>query len=331
MSHESKPCSQKIGGMNELLMLSVEQLAVFEVRDSMTLGTLAGFAALLEATSIKAGNVHPSAAFCDMNYDDFRESARVIARVIDQNQSVLTGELILSMVQATREEVGVNTNLGINLLFGPIVRASRRVAREISKSAEVNVRYQQLQIAIAAVLKQLDATDSDLVYQAIRLAKPGGIGQAAQADIRGESPSELLQAMQTASAWDDIAKAYATEFQEVFELAKRVVELRSRYGGNWCFAIQHAQLERLASHGDSLVARRNPESVVHQIKELAASCLEGFNATDSVSNPQWSTLDYYLRQDGHRRNPGTTADLLAAATFVALLGERQCQKLELRS
>jgi triphosphoribosyl-dephospho-CoA synthase len=29
-------------------------------------------------------------------------------------------------------------------------------------------------------------------------------------------------------------------------------------------------------------------------------------------------LDFWLRADGHRRNPGTTADLIAAGLFVAL-------------
>jgi len=29
-------------------------------------------------------------------------------------------------------------------------------------------------------------------------------------------------------------------------------------------------------------------------------------------------FDFWLRSDGHRRNPGTTADLIAAALFVLL-------------
>jgi triphosphoribosyl-dephospho-CoA synthase len=29
-------------------------------------------------------------------------------------------------------------------------------------------------------------------------------------------------------------------------------------------------------------------------------------------------LDFWLRSDGHRRNPGTTADLVAAGLFAAL-------------
>jgi triphosphoribosyl-dephospho-CoA synthase len=33
-------------------------------------------------------------------------------------------------------------------------------------------------------------------------------------------------------------------------------------------------------------------------------------------------LDFWLRSDGHRRNPGTTADLVATGLFVLLRDER---------
>ena len=41
-------------------------------------------------------------------------------------------------------------------------------------------------------------------------------------------------------------------------------------------------------------------------------------------NPQGAAaeLDYWLRSDGHRRNPGTTADLVAAGLFVLLRDQR---------
>ena len=32
-----------------------------------------------------------------------------------------------------------------------------------------------------------------------------------------------------------------------------------------------------------------------------------------------SELDFWLRSDGHRRNPGTTADFIGAAIFVGLI------------
>ena len=42
---------------------------------------------------------------------------------------------------------------------------------------------------------------------------------------------------------------------------------------------------------------------------------------ETTSNQFWrlvADLDFWLRSDGHLRNPGTTADLIAATLFVAL-------------
>jgi triphosphoribosyl-dephospho-CoA synthase len=38
----------------------------------------------------------------------------------------------------------------------------------------------------------------------------------------------------------------------------------------------------------------------------------------SVGRKTCQELDAWLRADGHRRNPGTTADLVAATLFAAL-------------
>ena len=32
-------------------------------------------------------------------------------------------------------------------------------------------------------------------------------------------------------------------------------------------------------------------------------------------------LDFWMRSDGHRRNPGTTADLIVAGLFVAMIND----------
>jgi len=39
---------------------------------------------------------------------------------------------------------------------------------------------------------------------------------------------------------------------------------------------------------------------------------------DAAYHEAVSDLDFWLRSDDHRRNPGTTADLVAAGLFVAL-------------
>ena len=51
---------------------------------------------------------------------------------------------------------------------------------------------------------------------------------------------------------------------------------------------------------------------------MAAETLESGSPGDEAYDQLVGDLDFWLRSDGHRRNPGTSADLLAASLFAAL-------------
>jgi triphosphoribosyl-dephospho-CoA synthetase len=42
-------------------------------------------------------------------------------------------------------------------------------------------------------------------------------------------------------------------------------------------------------------------------------------ASGFLSSAEWAALDHWLREDGHRRNPGTSADLVAGTIFLDLV------------
>ena len=81
------------------------------------------------------------------------------------------GQTILDAVQATRDAVGTNTNLGMILLFAPLAAIPDD---------------QDLTQGILKVLGNLTYSDTCLVYQAIRLSNAGGLGQAAEADVSAD-------------------------------------------------------------------------------------------------------------------------------------------------
>ena len=62
--------------------------------------------------------------------------------------------------------------------------------------------------------------------------------------------------------------------------------------------------------------------MAREVSGAAASVLDAAASGDDVYQAVLADFDFWLRSDGHRRNPGTTADLIAAALFV-LLRERQ--------
>ena len=67
--------------------------------------------------------------------------------------------------------------------------------------------------------------DARLVYQAIRLARPGGLGRSDTEDVADEPAQPLIDVMALAADRDAVARQYAGGFREVVEIG--VPALRS--------------------------------------------------------------------------------------------------------
>jgi triphosphoribosyl-dephospho-CoA synthase len=72
----------------------------------------------------------------------------------------------------------------------------------------------------------------------------------------------------------------------------------------------------MAEYPDSLIARKCGMSIARQAQGLASRTLQAGRPGDERYLSALSELDFWLRSDGHRRNPGTSADLIAAGLFV---------------
>ncbi|WP_162006801.1 triphosphoribosyl-dephospho-CoA synthase [Roseimaritima sediminicola] len=272
------------------------------------------WACVLEATAPKAGNVFPGAAFSDLRYADFVLAADAIAEPLAGDQTAGCGGRILDAVRRTRQVCHSNVNLGMVLLLGPLVEAER--VRQVKQVT--------LQQAVRLVLAGLTADDSRDVYRAIRIAGAGGLDgpqgrdRPQQMDVHQPAPHSLIAAMRSAAHRDDIARQYATDFEDL--LGPRVLgKVRAAISdsGDVLAGIQRAQIELLADRVDTLIVRKVGMDVARQVQQHAASVRA---AADFAS--AWQAFDSSLRADGHRRNPGTTADLIAAALWC-LLGEAE--------
>lgn len=271
-----------------------------------SIGQASQFACVLEATAPKVGNVHPAAAFADMEYGDFLKSAAAIEPVFAKFEAFSVGELVLEGVVATRTAVGINTNLGTLLLFAPLAKAwSERVS------------HSELHEATRAVLEGLTPQDSKAVYEAIRQAKPGGLGEATEHDVHDEAPADLLVAMRHAAATDAVAAQYANGFTDVFERLVPWFDEAQADGLDVLAATVAVQVRWLAEERDGLIFRKCGPQVADEVQSLACQVLKAESA--DCRSQKIRELDDYLRGDGHRRNPGTTADLIAAMLFVKLL------------
>ncbi|HEY3391305.1 MAG TPA: triphosphoribosyl-dephospho-CoA synthase [Lacipirellulaceae bacterium] len=272
---------------------------------SLSRGAAATLACLYEATAAKPGNVHPGACFEDLSYADFVASAVVIGPVFDRSHEMGVGQTVLDAVRVTRAAVGTNTNLGTLLLLAPL--SAVPAGQSLSKG-------------IGAVLAGLTADDTKHVYEAIRLSQAGGLGRTERADVFSDPPPDvsLVEAMRFAAGRDSVARQYTNGFADIFEgTAEWIAEALAREMplGE---AIVRAHIRQMAQCADSLIGRKCGPQIAAEATRRAAAVLALEKQGQSAFREARNDFDRWLRADGHRRNPGTTADLVAACLFVLL-------------
>jgi triphosphoribosyl-dephospho-CoA synthase len=160
--------------------------------------------------------------------------------------------------------------------------------------------------------------DTRLVYQAIRLARPSGLGQVAEQDIQGQPTRPLREVMALAAEWDLVARQYAQDFREVFDEGVPALQEGLAFAAGLEIAILFCHLTLLRHHPDSLIRRKRGLAVAEEASRRAGAVLDQGWPHQTAGREALEDLDLWLRADGRNRNPGTTADLVAACLFVAL-------------
>lgn len=268
------------------------------------LGESATLACLLEVSVPKVGNVHRSADFDDATFYDFVVSASSLGSVFDRASDLAVGELVLESARATREAVGTNTNLGMILLFAPLAKCESDPQSEIKD-----------------VLRGLTLNDAQCVTEAIRVARPGGLGDVPSNDVRRESTDNqlgLVELMKLAEDRDTIARQYANGFREFFDIVFPIVASAFASHRSLPESLVYAHLKIIAEIPDTLIARKCGTKVASECSTIAQRIIDELEVGSSEYHDALSDFDFWLRSDGHKRNPGTSADLLAAALFVGL-------------
>ncbi len=270
---------------------------------------LVQLACVLEACAPKPGNVNRYHDFCDTSLEDYLLSAAALGSALENAFHVGVGQIILDAAVSTRHWVRSNTNLGMILLFAPLVKAALHGA-----SAEEDIRR-----SLMSVLNALTVEDARLTYGAIRLMQPGGMDRVPQADISEEPTITLLQAMVLAQERDAIAREYVTGFAITFGIGLPALKKARSHGESFSDAIVQTFLTILSEVPDTLIARKKGMKSAQQVSRLAADVLAKGGVFTAEGQAGLVEMDNQLRDTTHTLNPGTTADLTAAATLLALL------------
>jgi triphosphoribosyl-dephospho-CoA synthase len=279
--------------------------------------TAAQLACLLEVSAPKPGNVSPGRHFGDTRYEDFLASAAALGPALAGAGTRPLGATIHRAMLATARWTRSNTNLGIVLLLAPLAHAA---ALAPAPGDEGPIEPTALRAALTETLDTTTVDDARDVYAAIRGAAPGGLGRAESQDVADEPTVTLLQAMRLAADRDGIAREYATAFGTTFEVGAPALARARTDGLPWEDAVVECYLTLLAAAPDTHVARRAGQVLAERIARDAQRVVAAGGVRTEAGRAGVADLDASLRDRDNTANPGTTADLTAAAILVVLLG-----------
>lgn len=249
-----------------------------------------------ELQALKPGNVHIHAPGHRMTIRDFEVSADVAAPHIAKAGAPV-GRRVLGAMQATMAAVGQNTNLGILLLCAPIAVAAERPGGVLAN--------------LTAVLTETTGDDAQDVFQAIKLANPGGLGRVSDQDVGSAPTVTLTQAMDLAADRDTIARQYVTGFAELTERGLPLFRAADRSFGE-TGAVLLLYFDYASRLPDSHVFRKFGPAVAEEVRREFAE-LRDLAETEDLEGLR--AFDLRLKERGI--NPGTSADLTVATHFLA--------------
>ena len=275
------------------------------------IGQFATLACVLEVTAPKPGNVHRSADFEDVSMIDFLASAVAIGESFANVGCLSIGEVVLQSIQATKQVADSNTNLGLVLLMGPIAKAASSKSMGVERSD------------VQTVLAEMEFRESDLIFEAIRLAGAGGMGQVEEMDVHASTnpiQRSMVDVMREAAERDTIAREYSTGYTLLFDVALPYFENLINSPTSTLDAIVQLHVHLMAEIPDTLIARKCGTEMAQQSSDRAGHAIQILQEKGHRAFcKELENLDFWLRSDGNRRNPGTTADLVGATLFLSLL------------
>lgn len=301
----------------------------------------AQLAAVLEASSLKPGNVNPLHNFENTRYEHFLAGGLSIGNAIENSvisgyeNKINIGECIFQGISDVKNShTGGNTHLGILMLFVPIASACGMC---ISGN---DLNFRNLQKNVMTILSSSNVDDAVNLCNAIRHADAGGLGTVDDAiadfDLNNENLRDDLiknnlnfyNLLKLSAPRDRIAEELTTGMNITFEHARMLREIYQKNFATQKFipeyslysddksnnifnSIIQTYLAILTRFPDTLIARKCGLEKAEEVSEMASKVLENEISIEK--------FDKYLREKGNKLNPGTTADIVAGSLFIALL------------
>lgn len=261
-------------------------------------------ACMAELQALKPGNVHAFADGHGMTIQDFIQSADVTAEPISRH-GLSVGERIFYSVEATKNAVGQNTNLGMLLLCAPLIHVAENLQNGQSFQQQLNKTLQDLTVA-----------DAVFVAKSIVLASPGGLGKADEHDVNDTPQISLLALMRSAQDKDRISWQYANGFADIIDFGVHLYAKALLKWENVAWATTALHLGFLTRYADTHVLRKHGAEVANKLMQEAKEIESDYWATENPKLIQKRLLVWDAALKAQSINPGTSADL-TVATILA--------------
>jgi triphosphoribosyl-dephospho-CoA synthase len=294
-------------------------------------------AILFEVSANKPGNVSFVVGFEGTRVEHFLASAVAAAPSFEEAAKrgiavsngklritdVCMGQLIKDCVaDIDAWQKGGNTLLGTVILFVPLAVAAGMTPTK--GNGEFNL--QQLRKNIKGAVESTTAEDAVHLYEAIDIAKPSGLNGAPDLDVNDSNSKarlirenvSLFEVFKIAAGYDDICFEWVNNYPITFDMAYPYLmeQLKSKCLNT---AIIHTFLKVLSERPDTFISRKVGVEKTREVSADAGKVLQLGGVETPKGRESILLFDKKLRESGNNYNPGTTADITAAALALCTL------------
>jgi len=296
-------------------------------------------AILLEVSADKPGNVNLVVGFEGTRHEHFLASAVAAAPsfelAAERGIAFSKGEIKVSDVGVGRIikdcvadvnawQRGGNTLVGTVILLAPIAVAAGIAPTKSEYVFEIPKLRENLRLVVESTTSE----DAVNVYEAIKVAKPSGLGKAPELDINDSNSVNrivkenisLCQVFKIASEYDRVCSEWVSNYPLTFDFAYPHLMEQIKKTGDLNVAIIHTFLKVLAEYPDTFITRKVGIEKAREVSLMAKEILELGGLETSKGKESLREFDLKLRRSSNLLNPGTTADIIAAALALCILG-----------
>ncbi len=233
------------------------------------------------------------------------------------------GELIKStMSDVMAWQHGGNTILGTVMLFVPLAAAAGMTHIRSDGTMDMGALRRNLNSVVHATT----ALDAVHLYEAIDIAVPSGLGKSPELDLNDPRSKHkllkknitLFKVFEIASTYDDICFEWVNNFPITFDSTCPYLT-KALNSKPFDVAATNVFLKILSERPDTFIARKIGKAKAQKIQTEAKKVVELGGPETVAGKAALKHLDLKLRRKGNTTNPGTTADLTAAAIALCTL------------